>query len=59
MLAEMFAVLFDNNKFTEKWAVALDDAGGATASTGSYVASGTATADGTVYMYINCWNFVE
>lgn len=53
MLANMFDTLFDNNPYTEKWAVALDDNGaGVTASGLVDFAGSTATESGTISLYI-------
>lgn len=52
MLANMFSTLFDNNPYTEKWAVALDDAPAAVAATGTLTITGPATASGTINLYI-------
>ncbi len=51
MLADMLEGLFANNKVTETWAVALDDATSSTAASGSITVGGTVTA-GTVTLYI-------
>lgn len=40
MLHGMAEAYFANNRFTETWAVAIDDAGGATAATGSLAFTG-------------------
>lgn len=52
MLANMFKVLFDNAPYTEKWCVAVDDNGAGTAASGTITMSGTATAAGTLNLYI-------
>lgn len=52
LLALMFEAWFNNNKFTEVYGYAFDDAGGSTAATGQLVVSGPATASGTLYLYI-------
>lgn len=52
ILALMFSMLFDNNPYTEKWAVALNDNGAAVAASGTLVITGPATADGTINLYI-------
>lgn len=52
MLANMFSTLFDNNPFTEKWAVALNDNGSGVAATGTLTVTGPATADGTINLYV-------
>lgn len=53
MLANMFATLFDNNPFTEKWAVALDDDAAGTAASGTLTITGPATASGTINLYVD------
>ena len=52
MLASMCEKLFENNSFTETWAVALDDALNSTAATGALLLSGQATSSGTCYVYL-------
>lgn len=52
MLANMFKVLFDNNPYTEKWCVASDDNGSGTAASGTVTMTGTASAAGTLNLYI-------
>jgi phage tail sheath gpL-like len=52
LLANMFSTLFDNNPYTEKWAVALDDNGAGVAATGTLTVTGPATASGTINLYI-------
>lgn len=52
ILANMFKTLFDNNQFTEKWCLPLDDDAGGTAATGTIVVTGPATAAGTIYLYM-------
>lgn len=52
MLANMFKTLFDNNPYTEKWCVAVDDNGSGTAASGTITMVGTATAAGTINLYI-------
>ncbi|OFX01393.1 MAG: phage tail protein [Alphaproteobacteria bacterium RIFCSPHIGHO2_12_FULL_63_12] len=52
MLHAMFIALKAVNTFTESWAIALADAGGAVAATGSITFTGTATAAGTVNVWI-------
>lgn len=52
MLALMFSTLFDNNPFTEKWAVALNDNGSGVAATGTLTVTGPSTAAGTINLYI-------
>ncbi len=53
MLANMFKVLFDNNSFTEKWAIAVDDDGAGVKAVGSITLVGSATASGTLSLYID------
>lgn len=45
--------LFANNVVTEAWFVAQDDAGAGTKASGTITVTGSATADGTVYFYVN------
>jgi phage tail sheath gpL-like len=52
MLANMFKVLFDNNNSTEKWCCASDDDGAGTAASGTLTVTGTATAAGTISLYL-------
>jgi len=52
MLALMFDTLFDNNAYTEKWAVALDDNSAGVAASGTLTVTGPATASGTINLYI-------
>lgn len=52
LLALMFERLFDNNEYTEKWAVPLEDDDAGIAATGTFAISGTATAAGTINAYI-------
>ena len=52
-LAEMADYWFRNNKVTEVFAIALDDAGSATKGTQTITFTGPATASGTIYLYIN------
>jgi phage tail sheath gpL-like len=52
MLASMCEKLFENNSFTETWAVALEDAPNSTAATGALLFSGQATSSGTCYVYL-------
>ena len=52
MLAEMFRKIKKIDQFTETWAIALDDNGAAAAAGGSVAVSGTATATGTITLYI-------
>jgi len=53
MLSEMADYWFRNNNETEIFAIALDDAVGATAGTQTVTFTGTATAAGTIYLWIN------
>jgi phage tail sheath gpL-like len=53
MLAEMLAGYFANNALNKVYAIPMDDAGGATATATTLVTTGTATAAGTVFLYIN------
>ncbi|WP_241085734.1 phage tail sheath subtilisin-like domain-containing protein [Candidatus Vondammii sp. HM_W22] len=48
MLAEMLLALRQANRYTETWAIALDDDGAAAAATGNIDTSGTATRSGTL-----------
>lgn len=52
MLHKMAQAYFANNSTTETWAVALDDAGGAAAASGTFTVTGTATESGTIYAYV-------
>lgn len=52
MLAEMGKAQINADQFTEKWFLALDDASGGAAATGSITVSGPATRGGTVFLYI-------
>ncbi|WP_428485956.1 phage tail sheath subtilisin-like domain-containing protein [Rhodopila sp.] len=52
MLAEMVAYYRMNDPYTELWVLPVTDPGGGTAATGSLVISGTATANGTLSLYI-------
>lgn len=52
ILANMFAVLFANNPFTEKWCIASDDDGAGTAATGTIVITGPASTAGTLSLYL-------
>ena len=52
MLHAMFVALKAANRYTETWAIALSDAGGAVAAAGSITFSGTITGAGTVHAYI-------
>jgi phage tail sheath gpL-like len=52
MLANMFKTLFDNNSFTEKWAVAVDDDNAGVKAIGRITTTGTATESGTISLYL-------
>lgn len=52
MLAEMFSYLKAANRYTETWAIALDDDGAGVAATGDITVTGPATASGTLAIYI-------
>jgi phage tail sheath gpL-like len=53
MLANMFATLFDNNPYTEKWAIAVDDNGAGVKAAGLIDFAGSAaTESGTLNIYI-------
>lgn len=53
MLANMARVLFNNNSFTEKWFIALDDNGAGVAAKGKLdFQNSVATAPGTISLYI-------
>lgn len=52
MLAKMMEVFRKNNRFTEVWCAALDDAGGSVAASGSVTIAGTATESGTLNVYV-------
>lgn len=51
-LARMFKRFFENNKTSEVFGCALDDAGSGVAATGTFSIGGTATADGNFVAYI-------
>ncbi len=51
-LYEIGVAWFANNKFTEVWAVALDDEGAGAQSTRTATFTGPATQNGTVFLYI-------
>lgn len=51
-LHRMFKALKGANRFTETWAVALDDVGAGVAATGTIVFSGTVTGGGTLNLYV-------
>lgn len=48
----MAIAFFRSNRFTEAYFVGIDDAGGATQGTQTLTITGTATANGTLYLYI-------
>lgn len=52
MLHQMLRALKTANNYTETWAVALDDVGAGVAATGKITTTGTATAAGTIQLYI-------
>lgn len=52
MLHGMAEAHFQNNRFTELWACAIDDPAGGTAATGTLVFGATATAAGTIYLMV-------
>lgn len=52
MLHEMFVALKAANRYTETWAIALDDAGAGVAATGTVTFAASPTAAGTVSLYI-------
>jgi phage tail sheath gpL-like len=52
-LARMVEAFKDNSKFTEVWAIGMDDAGGAVAATKTIVVTGTATSAGTLRLLIH------
>ena len=52
MLHQAFRSLKANNRFTESWAIALDDAAAGVAAAGSITFGGPATASGTINLYI-------
>ncbi|PCJ68203.1 MAG: phage tail protein [Rhodobiaceae bacterium] len=51
-LASIVELFRKNNSFTEMWALGLEDDGSAVAATGAVTITGTATADGTLNVYI-------
>jgi phage tail sheath gpL-like len=51
-LALAFEAWFNNNKFTEVYGYAFNDASGGVAATGQLVVTGTATATGVLYLYV-------
>lgn len=52
MLAEMFKTLYQSNSFTTTYAMPLDDNGAGVQASGTLTVSGTATAAGTIQLYI-------
>ena len=52
MLAEMLKAIKDTRKLLDLWAVALDDDGAGVAATGTFTATGPATAAGTIVLYV-------
>ncbi len=52
MLARMYRTAYQNNSYTETWALPLDDAAAGVAATGSIAISGTATRAGTLSLYV-------
>jgi phage tail sheath gpL-like len=52
LLATMFDTLFDNNAYTEKWAVALDDNPAGVSAVGMITVTGNATVSGMVNLYL-------
>jgi len=52
MLATMLAALKDANRYTESWAIALDDAAAGAAASGSITIGGAITSTGTLNLYI-------
>ena len=53
MLHRMFIHWFQNDRITPVYAIALMDAATGVAATGTFAFSGTATANGTIYAYID------
>jgi len=51
-LARMFKAWFANNNVGDVYGISLDDAGAGVAASGSFVIGGTATADGSLVVYI-------
>lgn len=51
-LANMFYMLFQNSSFVEKWACPASDNGGGTAASATITMAGTATAAGTLSLYL-------
>lgn len=52
MLAQMIAASIKVNPYTETWALALDDLVAGVAATGTITVTGSATAAGTLYVYV-------
>lgn len=52
MLAEMFTKLKAANRYTESWAIALDENAAGVAASGTLTVTGTATSAGTLNLYI-------
>jgi len=52
MLAEQIKALKNANQFMETWAIALDEAAGGAAAAGTITATGAATSNGSVQLYI-------
>jgi phage tail sheath gpL-like len=53
ILANMLEKSFENNSFTERWAIAVDDDAGGVKAIGSITMVGTASAAGTISLYID------
>lgn len=51
-IARMFKSFFANNKISDVYGCSLDDAGGGVAATGTFTIGGTATATGSLVVYI-------
>lgn len=51
-LARMFKAWFQNNRVSEVYGISLDDAGAGVSASGSFVLGGTASADGSLVVYI-------
>ncbi|MDH4229962.1 MAG: phage tail sheath subtilisin-like domain-containing protein [Nitrospirota bacterium] len=52
MLARMFAALKGANRYTESWAIALDDNGAGVAATGTLTVTATTPKAGTIALYV-------
>lgn len=52
MLAEQIKALKAANQFIETWAIAIDEDGAGVAATGTITATGSATANGTLQLYV-------